>query len=94
MFPPPPHQPAKDKSMFALSVFHFLSLPKEVVFWVAEREAKFICRIMDTLGKEDKNRNRRDLCGEKVNLERRGHFAEKALQLLRGEKELERKEKR
>lgn len=57
---------------------------------VTEREAKF----NGPQGKEDKNRNRRDLYGEKVNLERGGHFAERALQLLRGEKELERKEKR
>lgn len=43
----------KIKSVFVFSVLHFLSLPKEVVFWVAEREARFLSRIMDTQGKED-----------------------------------------
>ena len=76
--------------MLAFSVLCFLSLPKEVVFWLAGREAKFIYRIKTTQGKK-KNRNHRDLCGEKVNS--REVILQRALQLVKGEKELERKGK-
>lgn len=72
-------------------MFHFLSLPKEVVFSLAEREAKFFYRLMDTQREGGEQKSQRSVLRESE-LEG-GYFAERALQLLKSGKELERKGK-
>lgn len=62
------------------------------MYCLAERETKFISKLMDTREKREKNRNQRSIWGESE-LGRGGHFTEITLYLLKGEKELKRKEK-
>lgn len=89
-------QPFPSSSLLRISLFLFFqcfifSLPKEAVFWQAEGEAKFIYRIMDTQGEGgEEQKPQRSMWRES---ELGGsHFALSTLQLLKSEKELERKE--
>ena len=50
--------------MLVFSVFYLLFLPKEIVHCLAEREAKFIIKLMDTREKREKNRNQRSIWAE------------------------------
>lgn len=50
--------------MLVFSVFYLLFLPKEIVHCLAEREAKFISKLMDTREKREKNRNQRSIWAE------------------------------
>jgi len=51
--------------VLVFSVFYLLFLPKEIVHCLAEREAKFISKLMDTREKREKNRNQRSIWAER-----------------------------
>lgn len=70
-------------SFFPCSIF------SQVVFSLAEREAKFFYRLMDTQREGGEWKSQRSALRERE-LEG-GYFAERALQLLNGGKEFERK---